>query len=78
MRLLQIRARNGEDADCLMRELAGYSPMRSGRSVPVEFEERSETTLLALVGAVETCLTANEISDVRLEVDGRRYLMAPR
>jgi hypothetical protein len=78
MRLLQIRARNGEDADCLVRELAAYSPMRSGRSVLVEIQERSETALLALLGAVETCLTANEISGVRLEVDGRRYLLAPR
>jgi hypothetical protein len=61
-----------------MRELGAYSPMRSGRSILVEIEERSETTLLALLAAVETCLIANEISGVRLEVDGRRYLLAPR
>jgi hypothetical protein len=78
MRLLQVRARNGEDADCLMRELTAYAPMRSGRSVLIEIEERSETALLALLAAAETCLTANEISGVRLEVDGHRYLMAPR
>jgi hypothetical protein len=61
MRLLQIRARTNEDADCLVRELAVYSPRRLKRSVLFELEERSQTDLLAMLSAVETCLSANDI-----------------
>jgi hypothetical protein len=77
MRLLQIRARAYEDAECLMRELAVYSPTRAGRAVSIELEERSETDLLAVLSALETCLMANDIQSVRLELDGRPYLLAP-
>jgi hypothetical protein len=73
---LQIRARTDRDADCLMRELAAYSPARSGRAITVELEERSETTVLGVLAAVETCLTANEIRSVRIELDGRSYMLA--
>jgi hypothetical protein len=51
MRRLQIRARTGADADCLMRELAAYSPTRS-RGVMVELEERSEADVLGVLAAV--------------------------
>jgi hypothetical protein len=78
MRLLQIRARTGDDADCLVRELAGYSPMRSGKSILVEIQESSQSTLMAVLAAVETCLIANQISGVRVELDGRVYALAPR
>jgi hypothetical protein len=36
MRLVQIRARTDEDAQCLMRELASYSPTRTRHSILVE------------------------------------------
>jgi hypothetical protein len=77
MRLLQIRARTDEDADYLARELAVYSPKRSKRSILIELEERSQTDLLALLAAVETCLHANDIPSVRIELDGKTYTMAP-
>jgi xanthine dehydrogenase iron-sulfur cluster and FAD-binding subunit A len=77
MRLLQIRARTDEDADCLVRELAVYSAKRSKRSILIELEERSQTDLLALLAAVETCLNANDIRSVRIELDGKKYTMAP-
>jgi xanthine dehydrogenase iron-sulfur cluster and FAD-binding subunit A len=77
MRLLQIRARTNEDADCLVRELAVYSPRRLKRSVLFELEERSQTDLLAMLSAVETCLSANDIRSVRIELDGKKYTMAP-
>ncbi len=77
MRLLQIRVRTDEDADCLVRELAVYSPKRSKRSILIELEERSQTDLLALLAAVETCLRANDIRSVRIELDGKKYTMAP-
>jgi hypothetical protein len=77
MRLLQVRARTDEDAECLMRELAPYSPTRSRRVILVELHERSETDVLGLVAAVETCLNANEIRSVHVELDGRSYLLAP-
>lgn len=77
MRLLQIRTRTDQDADCLVRELAVYSPRRLRRSVLIEFEQRSETDLLGLLSALETCLTANDISSVRIELDGRSYAMVP-
>jgi hypothetical protein len=75
MRLLQIRARTDEDANCLVRELAVYSPRRLRRSIQLELEERSQTDLLAMLAAVETCLGANEIRSVRIELDGRSYTM---
>ena len=77
MRQLQIRARTDEDVDCLMRELAVYSPARSRRAITVELDDRSETAVLGLLAAVETCLTANEIRSVRIELDGRSYMLAP-
>jgi hypothetical protein len=60
-----------------MRELAVYSPTRTGRAITVEFEERSETAVLGLLAAVETCLTANEIRSVRIELGHQSYMLAP-
>ena len=60
-----------------MRELAAYSPARSRREITVELDDRSETAVLGLLAAVETCLTANEIRSVRIELDGRSYMLAP-
>jgi hypothetical protein len=77
MRLLQIRARTDEDAECLIRELAAYSPKRTHRAILVELEERSETDLLAVLSALEKGLMANDIRSVRLELDGRPYMLAP-
>ena len=74
---LQIRARTEQDADCLMRELAAYSPTRTGRTISVEFHHRSETGVLGVLAAVETCLSANEIRSVQVELDGRSYMLAP-
>jgi len=76
MRLLQIRARADADADCLMRELAAYSPTRSRSGIQIELEERSEVDVLGVLAAVETCLSANEIRSVRVELDGRSYMLA--
>jgi hypothetical protein len=69
MRLLQIRARADADADCLMRELAAYPPTRSRSGIQIELEERSEADVLGVLAAVETCLSANEIRSVRVELD---------
>ena len=77
MRLLKIRANTGADADCLMRELAAYAPTLSKRAVVVELDERSETDVLGVLAAVETCLRANEIHSVRIQLDGRSYMLAP-
>ena len=75
MRLIQIRAVKSEDAECLMRELAVYSPTRNRRSILIELEERSQADLAALLSALETCILANDIRSVRVELDGRPYLM---
>jgi hypothetical protein len=77
MRLLQIRARTNEDAECLMRELAVYTPKRNRRLILLDVEERSQTDLLAMLTAIETCLSANDIPSVRIELDGGRYTMEP-
>jgi hypothetical protein len=76
MRLLQIRARADADGDCLMGELAAYSPTRSRSGIQIELEERSEADVLGVLAAVETCLSANEIRSVRVELDGRARLHA--
>ena len=77
MRRLQIRARTNAEAYCLMRELAAYSPTRSSGAILVELEERPEADLLGVLAAVETCLGANEIRSVRIQLDGRSYMLAP-
>jgi hypothetical protein len=61
-----------------MRELAVYSPKRSRRSILIELDERSHTDLMALLAAVETSLAANNIRSVRVELDGRPYMLAPQ
>jgi hypothetical protein len=33
--------------------------------------------VLRVLAAVETCLSANEIRSVRVELDGRAYMLAP-
>jgi hypothetical protein len=42
MRLLQIRARTDDDADCLVRELAVYSPKRLRKAILIELEDESQ------------------------------------
>ena len=77
MRQLRIRARTDRDADCLIRELAAYSPTHSRLAITVELDDRSETAVLGLLAAVETCLSANEIRSVQVELDGHSYMLAP-
>jgi hypothetical protein len=77
VRPLQIRARTDADAECLMRELAAYSPTRSRSGILIELEGRSESDVLGVLAAVETCLSANEIRSVRIQLDGRSYMLAP-
>lgn len=60
-----------------MRELAPYSPTRESAGIQIEIEERSEADVLGVLAAVETCLRANEIRSVRIELDGRSYMLAP-
>lgn len=78
MRLVHIRARNDDDVDCLMRELSGYAPKRSRRAVLVELDDQSHIALLGLLSAVEVCLGANDIPSVRVEIEGKPYLMEPQ
>lgn len=78
MRLVQLRAHRDEDVECLMRELAVYAPTRRRKSVLIDLGEPSANDLLALLSAVETCVSANDIRSVQVELDGERYLLAPR
>jgi hypothetical protein len=78
MRLVQLRAPKEEDAACLLRELAVYAPKRLRGAILIEFEERSTSDLLALLSAIETCIAANAITSVRIELDGRKYTLASR
>ncbi len=78
MRLVYIRAASVENSECLMRELAAYSPKHLRGSVLIELEEPSQRDLLALLSAIETCLVTNDIGSVRLQVDGDNYLFATR
>ena len=75
MRLLQIRVRTNGEAECLVRELAVYSPKRMRLALLVELDDRSNTEVLAILAAVETCLSANDIRSVRIELDGHAYTM---
>ena len=78
MRRVRIRVRTNEEVDCLMRDLSPYTPKRARRTILVELEQRSETDVLALLSAVETCLTANDIPSVRVELDDRVYMLELR
>jgi hypothetical protein len=78
MRLVQLRASKEEDAACLMRELAVYTPKRTRKSIVIEIDEGSTLDLLALLSAIETCVSTNEIRSVRVELDGETYTLAPR
>ena len=40
-------------------------------------EECSQTDVLAMLAAVEACLSANAIRSVGIELDGSKYMMAP-
>ena len=60
-----------------MRELEAYAPARSRRAITVDLDEPPETVVLGLLAAVETCLTANDIRSVHVELDGRSYMLAP-
>jgi hypothetical protein len=75
MRLLQIRARSDEDLECLVRELPVDASRRFRRSVLIELRNRSEAEVLGLLAAVETCLNANDIPSVRVELDDHSYVM---
>jgi len=75
MRLLQIRVRTNGEAECLVRELAVYSPKRMRLALLVELDDHSNTEVLAILAAVETCLSANDIRSVRIELDGHAYTM---
>ena len=77
MRRLKIWRTRRAEADCLMRELAAYAPTLSKRAVVVELDQRSEADVLGVIAAVETCLRANEIHSVRIQLDGRSYMLAP-
>lgn len=60
-----------------MRELSVYSPKQLRNAVVIELQRPSHTDLLALLSAIETCLTANHIGAVRIRIDGKTYMMAP-
>ena len=60
-----------------MRELSVYSPKLLRKAVVIELEKPSQTDLLALLSAIETCLTANDIRSVRIAIDGKAYMMTP-
>ena len=76
MRLVEVRASNDHELDCLVRELAAHRPKRLHRSVLVELPEDSQTELLALLSALEACLESNDIRRVRLQLDGQNYTLA--
>jgi hypothetical protein len=59
-----------------MRELGAYSPTRVRLNVSIEVGDRSEAELLSVLSALERCVLANDIGSVRLELDGRPYMLA--
>jgi hypothetical protein len=76
MLLVHIWAGSEEAVSCLVRELSVYLPKRLRSVVAIELERTSPTDLLALLTAIEMCLTANDIGAVRIAIDGKRYMMA--
>lgn len=77
MRLLHVRARTSEEFACLMRELADYAPIQSRETVRIDLDgDQSNKRLLGVLSAIETCVNANDMRSVKVELDGRPYLLA--
>lgn len=77
MRLLHVRARTDADFDCLKQALTAYAPMQSKRTLMIDLDgDLPQQRLLGLLSAIETCVNANDIMSVRVELDGRPYLLA--
>lgn len=76
MRLI-LRPRNDRDADCLVDELAAYSPVLMDGAVVMELQRTSHSDLPAILNAAERCLEENDIPSVKIEIDGKGYLMTP-
>jgi hypothetical protein len=76
---IEIQARTYADAACLVRELASFSPTQERRVIKVGLDAAAPTSdLFAVLGAVDECLRTNGIPSVRISLDGRSYLLAPR
>jgi hypothetical protein len=79
MRLLQVWMRSEDDATCLVRELAVYSPRRRRSALLLELpDDQAQAYLLGLLAAIEACLRANDMSCARIELDGKQYLLEAR
>ena len=76
MRLVKLQAPREEDAACLVRELAVYAPRRVRRAILIEVDDGSTVDLLALLSALETCVAANDIRSILVELDGQKYSRA--
>jgi hypothetical protein len=72
---LTIRARNDTEVACLMADLARHRPERMGRTVVIELGPAAHSDLLAVLSAAERCLEANDIPSVKVQIDGKGYLM---
>jgi hypothetical protein len=46
-------------------------------AILIELEEGSGADVLGVLAAVETYRSANEIRSVRIQLDGRSYMLAP-
>jgi hypothetical protein len=58
-----------------MRELAEFGPRRKRLSIQIDIDERAESALVAALSGLETCLLANDIPSVRVDLDGKPYLL---
>ena len=72
---LTIRTRDENEVACLMADLADYGPRRVGGTVVIELGQAAHSELLAALSAAERCLEANDIPSVRVQIDGKGYLM---
>jgi hypothetical protein len=72
---LTIRTRDDNEVACLMADLASYLPERVGRTVVIELGQAAHSDLLAVLSAAERCLEANDIPSVKVQIDGKAYLM---
>jgi hypothetical protein len=62
-----------------MRELATFTPERERQTITVGLDDGAQAAdLFAVPAAVDACLRANEIPSVRVELDGRVYMLAPQ
>ena len=74
---LVVHLRSEPDADCVAEALAAHAPSVAETSDGWEVHVPVGPRIGELLSALQACLVENDISLVRLTLDGKTYAMEP-